>query len=366
MKNKIKCFLTFVLTFSFIFGFSVWSLIKPDKDISITERRPLKQFPSISFQTINNRTFMTDFESYALDQFPLRDEFRGLKSFTSLKLLRQKNNNDLFLYKNHIFKLDYPLSIDSIHYASKVFSDINEQYLTKNNKIYLSVIPDKNYYISNKNGKLLIDYNVLIETIKSNCDFAEYIDISNMLSLEDYYRTDSHWKQENIVDVADKLLDSMDCEYSDTSVKINKADNEFYGVYHGQLALSLPNDEIYYLTDKYTENTAVFNYETKKYESVYNFEKLYGKDPYEIYLSGPVSLLTLENNLIKNGKELIVFRDSFTSSIAPLMLKGYSKITLVDIRYLQSKTIGQYISFDNQDVLFMYSSSVLNNSATLK
>ena len=45
-------------------------LIKPAGDISLTERRPLAQFPELSFTTLANGSFMRGFESYATDQFP--------------------------------------------------------------------------------------------------------------------------------------------------------------------------------------------------------------------------------------------------------------------------------------------------------
>ncbi len=368
MKSKFKNLLTFILAFSFVFGFSIWSLIAPDKELTESERRPLKQFPTVSFDNIKNRTFMTDFESYTLDQFPLRDKFRGLKSFTALKVLKQKDNNDLFLTENHIFKVDYPTSTDSALRAAKIFSDINSRYLNENNNVYLSIIPDKNYYISNKNGKLLIDYDLLINTIKNNCDFADYIDISGLLTLDDYYKTDSHWKQENIIDVADKLLKGMKADYNESESLVINTDKDFYGVYHGQLSLKNPPDKISYILNDTISNATVYNYETQLNEDVYNLEKLEGNDPYEFYLSGPVSLLTITNNRYQDGnpRELIVFRDSFGSSIAPLLLKGYSKITLVDIRYLSSSTLENYIDFENKDVLFLYSTSVLNNSVTLK
>ena len=65
-------------------------------------------------------------------------------------------------------------------------------------------------------------------------------------------------------------------------------------------------------------------------------------------------------------KELVIFRDSFASALAPLLAEGYAKITLADIRYISPALLGQYLSFDKQDVLFLYSTSVLNHSETLK
>ena len=87
---------------------------------------------------------------------------------------------------------------------------------------------------------------------------------------------------------------------------------------------------------------------------------------YEVYLSGPKSLLTIENPQGQPGKELIIFRDSFGSAIAPLLVQGYQKITLVDIRYLSSAMLDRFLDFHGQDVLFLYSTLVLNNSNQLQ
>ena len=43
----------------------------PGKDFSDSERRKLAQFPELSVKTVLDGKFMTEFESYTLDQFPL-------------------------------------------------------------------------------------------------------------------------------------------------------------------------------------------------------------------------------------------------------------------------------------------------------
>ena len=95
-------------------------------------------------------------------------------------------------------------------------------------------------------------------------------------------------------------------------------------------------------------------------------EKGAGNDPYELFLSGSISLLSIENPNAETDREMIVFRDSFGSSLAPLLAEGYAKITLADIRYLPSSQMGKLLDFTDADVLFLYSVPVLNNSDTLK
>ena len=62
----------------------------------------------------------------------------------------------------------------------------------------------------------------------------------------------------------------------------------------------------------------------------------------------------------------MVFRDSFGSAMAPLLAADYGKITLIDIRYIQADLLEKYVDFAGADVLFLYSTLVLNNSETIK
>ena len=100
--------------------------------------------------------------------------------------------------------------------------------------------------------------------------------------------------------------------------------------------------------------------------SVYDMTKLSSRDLYDVFLSGAVSVLEVENPAAKTDRELIVFRDSFGSSLVPLLVPGYKRVTLLDIRYVPTEYLGDYVQFGGQDVLFLYSPLVLNNSAMLK
>ena len=101
--------------------------------------------------------------------------------------------------------------------------------------------------------------------------------------------------------------------------------------------------------------------------SVYDMEGAMGKDAYDIYLGGADPLIVIENPNASSDRELILFRDSFSSSLTPLLVEGYAKITMVDIRYVQSAFLGSLVDFEGeQDVLFIYSASMLNSSTAFK
>ena len=126
-------------------------------------------------------------------------------------------------------------------------------------------------------------------------------------------------------------------------------DTPFYGVYRGQSALPMESDKLAYLTNSVLEGCRVYDYESGEYLPVYTLDKAGGSDPYEIFLSGPKSLLRIENPNAKTERKLIVFRDSFGASLIPLLAEGYREITLIDIRYLSPASLGRFVDFDAQD-----------------
>ena len=366
MLVKWKNIALAVMTSAFLGGFMLWSILKPTDTESVSERRPLAAFPNISVESVLSGEFMSGFEDYTLDQFPLRDQFRTLKAITVFYAFGQKDNNKIYIEDGYASKLEYPMNTDSIEYAAQRFRFVYDRYMAdKNMKVYLSVIPDKNYFMARRSGHPSIDYEAFIANVREHTDFAEYIDITRLLELSDYYRTDTHWRQERIADVAQHLAAGMGVPVSG-EYTVKQVDLPFYGVYYGQSALPLPADALCYLESAYLSACEVYDYEAGAYTSIYELDKTAGKDPYEMFLSGPKPLLAIENPNARTDRELIVFRDSFGSSIAPLLAEGYGKITLVDIRYLSPQMLDRFITFTDQDVLFLYSVSVLNNSITIK
>ena len=357
--------LTVVVPGLIFISLTLASWLLPSRDFSDSERRKLAQRPALSLEVISDGSFMTGFEKYTLNQFPLRNQFRTLKAYTIYHVFGQLDNHDIYIKDGYAAKLEYPLHTDSLEHATDQFEYIYEKYLMdKKMDIYLSIVPDKSYFLAEKYGYLSMDYKELCHIMQNSMDYANYIDITKTLDITDYYKTDPHWRQEKLPETAAVLAESMGASISGNYTEY-ALDLPFYGVYYGQSALPLPPETLYYLSNDVLDSCIVTNHEDQTIGGIYNMEKKSGKDPYEIFLSGPRSLITIENPNCKSNRELIIFRDSFGSSIAPLLAEGYAKITLVDIRYLRADLLDRFIEFKNQDVLFLYSTSVLNHSETL-
>ena len=106
MNRKIKDALTLGIAAAFVLMFALWGICKSDDAVSESERRPLKQFPTLNAEEVLSGRFQSNFESYTLDQFPLRDGFRRLKAAVLLDMLREKDNNGIYLADGYAAKLE--------------------------------------------------------------------------------------------------------------------------------------------------------------------------------------------------------------------------------------------------------------------
>ena len=367
MSKKIRALgaLLLVAVWVLLTGF-VW--LSPSKELSEAERRPLAQLPELNAETILSGKFMSKFESYTQDQFPARDTFRQLKALFHYYVLGQKDNNDIYIADGYAAKLEYPLNEKGLQSALKRFQLIYDMYLADSgSKIYSAVVPDKSYYLAAEKGYPTMDYEKLFAAVQSDMPWATYVDLTDTLSKTDYYRTDAHWRQENLLGAAEKLASAMGV----TAPKAEDFDKvlverPFYGVYYGQAALPVEAEEMYVLRSKLLDACKVYRFDTDSYANVYDMEKQDSRDLYDVFLSGPQSLLRIENPGTKTNRELIVFRDSFGSSLAPLLVQDYAAVTLVDLRYIPSTMLGDKIDFTNKDVLFLYSTTILNTGSALK
>jgi len=283
-------------------------------------------------------------------------------------VLNQSDNNDIYVTDGYAAKLEYPLNQTSVDYAIGRFNYVYETYLKDaGSTVFMSVVPDKGYYLAQENGYLAMDYEAMFQSFQTGMPWATYVDITDCLTADSYYRTDTHWRQESLLEVADKLCTAMGVTAFDAdSFQKTELQRPFYGVYYGQAALPMQPEPLYIMENSVLAQCKVYDYETGSYTQVYNKAMMGSKDLYDIYLSGAKSLLTIENPRASTNRELIVFRDSFGSSVVPLLVQDYAKVTLVDIRYFSSQMLDRYLQFNGQDVLFLYSTLVLNNSSTLK
>ncbi|MDE7417987.1 MAG: hypothetical protein K2N44_17070 [Lachnospiraceae bacterium] len=369
--------------------------VNPEETVSRSERRRLAEKPELTWDNIMDKSFMDDTEKYLLDHFPFRDGLRRVKAYFAYDVLQQKENNGIYVADGHAAKLEYPLNEASVKRLAVKMTGLCQQYFPEQ-KVWYAIVPDKNYFLAEKNGYPSLNYEQMIrllsQELAKSADFG-YIDIISDLTIDDYYHTDTHWRQERIMDVAHHIADAMGVGGTLNFSRGNQTGfteheiRDFYGVYYGQAALPMEPDTIVYLTDEVIDAAYVWSLEENiqsgkdggkivlpdeaeaVLKPVYQLEKLEDErslDKYDVFAGGASSLQVIKCPNAFTDKKLIIFRDSYTSSLAPLLLGAYGEITLIDLRYLDSARLGEYVNFTDADILFLYNTSIVNHAEMLK
>ncbi|MCL2300286.1 MAG: hypothetical protein FWC27_09110 [Firmicutes bacterium] len=346
MKNKANLLITLLLCLALGAGLLGLALV-PAPEVLQSERR--KPAPPPSFSSLRDGTWMTKFESCLADKFPLREQLRTLRAFTTLYLFRQTDKDGLYLDNGHAGKFEALNEAEALRVAKimvKLAADYPQQ------QVYYAVIPDKSIYA--KRSFPGFDPARLREIIAPLLTGLTEIDLAPALTLDSYYKTDLHWDQAKLRPVIEALGEGMGftprCDFSQRKL------GPFHGVYAGQMALPMRPDEMTVLDGMGKISAQYFDTKAGGFVPgpVYHEEKVTGRDPYDVFLNGAQALVILENPDNPHGRELYLFRDSFGSSLAPLLLPYYSRVTLIDLRYINARVLQEYIAFaPGADVLFL-------------
>ena len=347
--------LLITLLFSLALGAGLLGLIfVPSPEVLQSERR--KPAPPPSLSDLRDGSWMRNFESYLADKFPLRDGFRTLRAFTTLYLLQQTDKDGLYLDQGHAGKFE-PLNEKSARRSAELIAKLAVSY--DEQQVYYAVIPDKSIYT--RRSFPGYDPARLREVIAPVLSGLTEIDLAPALSLDSYYRTDLHWDQAKLRSVIEALGDAMG--FVPQWYFTPRVLGPFQGVYTGQLALPLAPDEMVILDGMDKVTAQYFDAKAGAFvtEPVYHEEKVTGRDPYDVFLGRAQALVTLENPDASIGRELYIFRDSFGSSIAPLLTPYYRRTTLIDLRYINARVLPEYVSFaPGADVLFLVGWQMFN------
>lgn len=359
--DKIRHIATAIIFCGIVLFFGIGALLSPDREYSVFERRKLEQMP-VYAESEDLASYFLAWETYLTDQFYLRDELRFVKSGFAHTLLRQYDVNGYYSEDGSQAQLLYPMSEENFTYNIALMEEIRKTYFA-DSPAYYGVIPDKSYYMD---APLGLDYQQIDRLFADHLQ-GERIPIRENLELSDYYATDIHWKQENLSDVYSAFRDGMakDLPAWEDAKFSEKSAGTFYGVLYGQAAMPAKKDEMNYLENDSTKGLKVTIVDTGKEGVVYDTEAFAGDDAYDLYLGGESALIRMENPSAAGERKLILFRDSFGRSIAPLLAEGYSEIVLVDLRWVRAQYLpafSDYLAADeNTDVLFLYSAQVLSS-----
>ncbi len=357
MKSKIRS----ILFVTVLLGLSVFNIIRPAKAFSNKENRYLQQFPELNFQNIISGKFSTEFETYASDQFISRDNWIGLKTLSQLAIFKKDNGRVYFGKDDYLFDVESGLTEEqfrlNIKNLNKLAAGVKE-----NLKITALLVPTKTQVLGDKLPPYapVTDEEQLVEKIKENLHgdiiVTDLINIFKEHANEYiYYKTDHHWTSKGAFYAYQKYLKSLGANPLEADdFTIENISDEFFGTSYRKANFYLGKPDVIH---KYTPKDPVeleINYNNiVQSNDLYDRSFLNKTDKYSYFLGGDKALVEI-NTSVKNGKTLVVLKDSFANSMVPFLVNNYENVIILDTRYFNT-SISQFINERHVDeVLLLY------------
>lgn len=275
---------------------------------------------------------------------------------------QENTSSKVYLAQEHWFRVPDAYDPSSLDALGEKIVQIQKQYLTPQNRTFVALIPDKTEFAPEQAGPRLLS-GPMLEQLGEKVGDAQLIDLAGTLRLQDYYKIDSHWRQENLQLVLDALGSAMDFAVDLSQFEVCSMP-DFQGALRKEIpAHQAPQEQLVYLTSPAIQSAQVKHFQNPS-SQVYDTSK--AQVDYDVFLAGVDPVLTITCPDAQTERELVIFRDSFGSSLAPLLCGVYRTITLVDLRYMASGMLPRYVDFTDQDVLFLYSAALANQSGLLR
>lgn len=348
-----------------LLGLAGKEALSHQRTYSPVEKRELQTRPEISITKVLDGRFQKKYESYLRDQFPGRDHWGSFQ--TDMELFMGKNEiHNVYIGKNH-----YLLE----HYTEKEFDpqqiSKNLQALEKfvgkakqNADVHVMMVPTKSWILREKLPAFAPHYKEqkFYDALQQKLEKEDVlISVEPVLDAhkeeEIYYRTDHHWTTLGAWYAYEQYTKAVggDLQRAQGKKKFRCISKDFYGTTYAKINYARQADkiEIYEPADKLR---VVYNMGEKKTKTLYDVSFLKTADQYSVFTGGNQAVLEITGG-IKNGKTLLLIKDSFANSILPFLAEDYEKLVVVDLRQLNVSGDRLLEMFSPTDILILYNSA---------
>lgn len=426
--QRILCLVSVVLFIVPLFALGVASLLDTDKTVSEKENRNLKARPEFSLQALFDGSYTKDFEEYYADTFPLRDFFLSVNQKLSGIFTQAAGKDDLVLIgkegkddfggealteegetgagqttgKEAETKAPYQPQVDDdevyesgyilidkdrkaaleIYTINKPkirdYTDVINRLAQKlpDQKIYTLLAPTATEFYSPE------DYHTGSRSQKEGIAYAyEQFRQPNLkgvdavseigLHLEEYlyFRTDHHWTARGAYYAYVAFCRAAGLEPAPlSSLESGRIENFVGSMYRytdAQVLKDNPDYLEYFLPRREAEG---MYYDDATMQNGHHLTivstKVNADNKYLAFIQGdtPLSKIVTDN---KNGKKILVIKDSYGNALVPFLVDNYEEIYVIDPRNIETDLASFVKAQGIQDVLLVNYSLIGGNKSYL-
>lgn len=376
--KKIGQYLLLVLFLGILFAVPVLTKIERNDTVTFIENRKLAVKPVLARKPLLNGKYSQQWEGYISDHIYSRSSW--IKSYIAFNMnyLGKTRVNAIVIGKEGYLLPFYPYQAKHDYRSvSEKFKKVTERIKTLDSKIkeyggifYFVGIPEQSSFhrdkypdYFNNNGEYL-DYTERL--MFSNLEAAG-IGFINMNSVfrkskdkDFYFKTDHHYSFEGAYATYCEIMRSIGKNGFSQMIPLQRSEMDF-------VELQNPfggtrNRQLYYLYQ--TGERLQIGY--PKHQISYN-KVVNGKQAPKLYYINPDKNALLTYSVFMGGDsgetiirtdrpelpDLLIFGDSFTNAIEPLLYYHFNETRILDLRYYGKMGLYEYIGKHTPDVVIM-------------
>lgn len=330
----------------FLGGLLAWHVLLPDRERSEAENRLLAQAPAFSWEALRDGSFTEAVEEYFADQFPLRDQWTGLKARTE-QLLGKREFNGVYLCGDTLISRVAPpadgLEEKNLGYVSRLAGAAGAP-------VYLGLIPSAAEVWRDRlpEGAESWDQAAFLARA-AELEGVSPIDFRTALGAhagEDiFYRTDHHWTTLGAYHGYAALMDALGrgaetLGPDEFEHQVYPLSDRFQGTLYSQSGIHwLPPDTIEFWAPADGLSVTSWREGSPEAGELYDLTYLDTKDKYSAFLGGNQPLCVIRNP--EGEGKLLLIRDSYSDSLAPFLAQHFEEVHLLDPRYYR-RSAAQY------------------------
>lgn len=259
------------------------------------------------------------------------------------------------------------------------YADIINKYKAslENVNVYNMVVPTSvEFYLPKKYSKYSSSEKDAIDYIYS-CLSPDVTPIDAYSKLAEhtdeyiYLRTDHHWAPLGAYYAYTAFAEALGMEYHPITDYTEKVKEGFVGSLYGYTnditLANAPEQFHYFLPPDVTYSVQTYYYDTlaSKGSGALFHEYVEGANCYGMFL-GADAIHTKVTTSTKNGRRIVVFKESYGNAFVPFLVNNFEEIYVIDIRYFGTNAVDYIKKIGATDVLFINNCFAANTSSLIK
>ena len=342
MKQKPLDIVTVALFSLVLLAVPLYWLLCPRKTFSDAERRYLSEPPRLSAQRLKDWNFDDAVETYLADQLPGRNALVGLDAYTVLLSGRQVSREIWMDREGFLVEEPVKAAPDQIEKRLNRMAALGEK---TGLPVYVLAVPSTGYVRRGTLPKALAalypDAGLLQQI--ANAPGIVPVPLAETFLKEGqgwYYRTDHHWTGAGAYAAYRLFMEAADHEALAYDAFFHHTVPGYVGSTRSRSALWLTRPDTLTVDEPMDARvTVTFSDDEKVYDNLFFFDHLKEYDWYPLFLDGNHPVTVVENGSAPDGPTLLMVKDSFGNTLAPLLVPTYGR----DLREHPGPPAGPYL-----------------------